>query len=391
MRRTVFLFILIFSTLSVMPQSNDISSIIKILKEKYALDSRVELFNIVAIQKKDTVILKGETTSKPAYEELILQSGRLSGHVKDSIRLLPDKVLGDTIWGVIYNSVGTLRAEPRYGAELVSQGLLGTPVRILEKRGGWRRIQTPDKYIGWISGSVVCMTKSELQEYLQKTKVIVTSITASSLEKPDNDSFPVSDLVIGNMLEIKGLKGEFYHVGYPDGREAYVRKSDVMEVDDWLKSIELTGESIVNMARRFMGVPYLWGGTSSKGLDCSGFTKLVYFLHGIILPRDASQQVMTGKLIDTKGNFSDALPGDLVFFGSKATDDDPKERVVHVGIYIGNNRFIHASDYIHINSFDPVDPLYDEYNKNRYLRTKRIIGEVNTQGIEEILENKFYK
>ena len=119
--------------------------------------------------------------------------------------------------------------------------------------------------------------------------------------------------------------------------------------------------------------------------------KLVYFLHGVILQRDASQQVLNGKLIDEKGDFSNAQKGDLVFFGTKATPENPKERVVHVGIYIGDMKFIHASDYIRINSFDPADPLYDEYNTNRYLRTKRIIGEVGTKGIERIFENEFYK
>jgi len=110
-------------------------------------------------------------------------------------------------------------------------------------------------------------------------------------------------------------------------------------------------------------------------------------MHGIILARDASQQVLSGRLIDETGDFREALPGDLVFFGTKATPENPKERVVHVGIYIGDRRFIHASDFIHINSFDPADPLYDDYNTKRYLRTKRIIGEVNGDGIEEMFNN----
>ncbi|WP_158602539.1 C40 family peptidase [Proteiniphilum sp. X52] len=366
-------------------------SVIQRLKEKHAPDSRVEVFDIVATQRKDTIVLQGETTSMPAYEELILLAGSMPGQMEESIRLLPDKELGDAIWGVIYNSVGTLRAEPRYGSELVSQGLLGMPVKILEKRGGWCRIQTPDKYIGWINGSVRAMTQSERQQYLRQPKVVVTSVFARSQQRADSDFPPVSDLVVGNMLVVKGEKEGFYQVVYPDGREAYVRKSDAKETTDWLKSMDLAGESIVNSAYRFMGVPYLWGGTSSKGLDCSGFTKTVYFMHAIILPRDASQQVHCGKLIDSSGDFSGALPGDLLFFGSKATDDSPKERVVHVGIYMGNKRFIHASDYVHINSLDPADPLYDEFNANRYLRTKRIIGEVGTPGIENIFENEFYK
>jgi cell wall-associated NlpC family hydrolase len=114
-------------------------------------------------------------------------------------------------------------------------------------------------------------------------------------------------------------------------------------------------------------------------------------MHGILLARDASQQVLYGRLIDERADFSDALPGDLLFFGSKATADNPQERVVHVGIYLGDKRFIHASDYIHISSFDPADPLYDAFNTNRYLRTKRIIGEVYGEGMEELFNNAFYR
>ncbi len=391
MRKTIFFFIFFFSMLSVMPQNSDIESVIKLLKEKYAPDSRVEIFDIEALQQEDCILLKGKTTCKAAYEELIQQVMSISENVEDNICLLPDKGLGDETRGMIYNSVGTLRAEPGYGSELVSQGLLGMPVKILEKRGGWLRIQTPDKYIGWMSGSIERMTDEELKKYLQEPKVIITSVSTQSFGKPEDISFPVSDLVAGNILKLKGSKGKFYHVVYPDGREAYVRKSDAKETAEWLKGITLTGESIVNTAYRFQGIPYLWGGTSSKGLDCSGFIKTVYFLHGIVLPRDASQQVHCGQLVDSLGDFNDAMPGDLLFFGSKATEENAKERVVHVGIYIGNKRFIHASDYIHINSFDPADPLYDEYNTSRYLRTKRIIGEIGTPGIEEIFENEFYK
>lgn len=391
MRKVYLLFILLLSTLSVMSQKNDMESVIKLVKEKYAPDTRVEVFEIEAIRQTDKLILKGKTSSEAAHDELLKQLGNLTVEVVDSIVLLPDKELGDAVWGVIYNSVGTLRAAPRYSAEIVSQGLLGMPVKILEKRGGWRRVQTPDKYIGWVNGSVKAMTQSELKEYMQKPKIIVSAVFARSLQNPDIYSLPVSDLVAGNMLVVNGEKDGFFQVEYPDGREAYVSRAESEKITDWLGAIELTGESIVNTAYQFLGTPYLWGGTSAKGVDCSGFTKTVYFLHGIILSRDASQQVHAGKLIDTEGDFSDALPGDLVFFGEKPTDDNPKERVVHVGIYIGGNRFIHASDYVHINSFDPADPLYDPYNTGRYLRTKRVLGQINTPGIEEIFSNNFYR
>lgn len=305
------------------------------------------------------------------------------------IQLMGQEKECDT-WGLVYNSVGMLRAKPRHAAELVSQVLLGTPVKILEQQGAWRRIQTPDRYIGWVSGALQPMTPSQHQQYLQLPKVIVTARSAFSFEQADSSALTVSDLVAGDMLEVVAADSGYYRVRYPDGREAFVRKTDVMEVSDWLQGIRLTGESIVQTALQYRGIPYLWGGTSSKGLDCSGFAKQVYWMHGIILARDASQQERCGSLVDENGDFSNALPGDLVFFGTRAADEEG-EKVVHVGIYLGHKRFIHASDYVRISSFDPADSLYDAFNANRYLRTKRIIGEENSEGIEELFHNPFYR
>lgn len=369
---------------------SDLKQLILTIENKYAPDKRVEIFSIEVEESTEVPILKGETSSESAYKELLVKAQKIYPNIKDSIRLLPDEVIGEKSWGVIYNSVADLRSKPAYSSEMVSQALMGMPVRILDKSGNWLRIQTPEGYIGWMSGSVHRLKHAELKEYLAKPKIIITAQYAKSYAQPDTQSQSVSDIVIGNILSVTGEEKDFYKVTYPDGREAFVEKQNAQKVDNWLNNIELSGESMVQSAKKLMGVPYVWGGTSSKGLDCSGFTKTVFWLHGMIIARDASQQIKYGVEIDRVGIFDQAQKGDLVFFGVKATDESPKERVVHVGIYIGNQQFIHASDYIHINSFDPESELYDEYNANRYLRTMRYIGSEETQGITSTRLHPFY-
>lgn len=392
MQKLSIIFFLIFiNSFYAMSQNKLIGNVISSVEKKYAPDTRVEVFEIQAQLTDDTLSLIGKTSSKDAFSELPIVFSSHYACVQNEVILLPLKDLGEKKWGVVYNSVGTMRSNNSFAAELVSQTLLGTPVRILDMDNGWLRVQTPDRYIGWIHGSVKVMTRADLQQYNKQPKIIITSFYARSHEKCDVKSQPISDLIAGNILVLMQETDDFYRVRYPDGREGYVPKADARRVVDWLKNKLSEGDEIIETAYQFMGVPYLWGGTSTKGVDCSGFTKMVYFLHGIILARDASQQVRYGKLIDKTGDFANVLPGDLVFFGKKATPENPDERVVHVGIYIGNKRFIHASDYVHINSFDPDDTLYDAYNAGRYLRTKRILGEIDTEGIEMILKNGFYR
>jgi cell wall-associated NlpC family hydrolase len=155
-------------------------------------------------------------------------------------------------------------------------------------------------------------------------------------------------------------------------------------MDDWKAGIQLTEESIVQKALALRRKPYLWGGTSTLAMDCSGFAKTVYLQHGIVLRRDASQQVKTGIPVDISAGYDNLRPGDLLFYGKKA-DENRRERVRHVGIYMGNKEFVHASgDDIHVSSFDPAHPYYDEGNTKEFIYARRILGAVGTKGIWEV-------
>jgi gamma-D-glutamyl-L-lysine dipeptidyl-peptidase len=369
-----------------------VSSIIQMVKNKYAPDKRVALFNIEAEESDDLYLITGETNLPEAKMDLIEQLKKENLKIKNEIKTLPAKELGEKIYGVINLSVANLRSNPDHPAELSTQSILGTPIKILKKgKGGFYLVQTPDGYISWLdNGGFHAITKDEINDWIKSDKIIYLEDYGFALSQPDEKSRRVSDLAIGNLLKLVGEEKDYYKVNFPDGREAFIKKDECKLFNNWYSNVTPTAENILKEAHRFMGVPYLWGGTSSKGMDCSGFTKTVFYLNGIILPRDASQQVHTGELIDTENGWENLKPGDLLFYGSKATAER-KERITHVSIYIGDGDFIHAAGRVQINSFNPAKPYYSDYRKSGFIRAKRILNSIGTTGIEKILDNEFYK
>lgn len=393
MKRMIFFIVLILITAIYSQQENamkEVQNIIDRTKEIYAPDKRTAIFNITLQDKNSNIILNGETSLPEAKENLLSTLRKNNIEIKDSINILPEKKLEDKIFGVIDLSVANIRTEPENSAELSTQALLGTPIKVFKKKGYWYLVQTPDKYLGWLDADgFQLMNKDELEEWNNSDKIIFIKEFGKSYSLENKNSIPVSDLVAGNILKKLDENDDFVKVEYPDKRTAYISKDQIKNYDNWVDGLNLNGKNIISTAKSFMGTPYLWGGTSVKGMDCSGFTKTVYFLNGLVLPRDASQQVLVGELIDTKNGFDNLQPGDLLFFGRKASADK-KERVTHVGIYIGNNEFIHSSGRVKINSLDKNSPIFSEYRFNTFLRAKRIIGSVNENGILSLKDNNYF-
>ncbi|MEP3210941.1 MAG: NlpC/P60 family protein [Maribacter sp.] len=345
------------------------------VKAKFAPDKRVALFEVTAKLKGDLVVLKGESNLPDAVTAL---KEKLNGEnlaFIDSIQLLPSQEVQGKTNGLINNSVSNLRSNPKHSAELATQATLGTPVQIYKREGDWYYVQTPDKYLSWVdNGGIISLSDEEHNSWKSAEKIIYTKTYGHSYTEPDARSQVVTDLVAGGVLEFLNEQNDYYAVKYPDGRIGYVSKNESQPYEQWIAAMNATGESLIATSKTLVGVPYLWGGTSTKGMDCSGFTKTIYFLNGMVIPRDASQQVHTGKQIDEHKNFAHLEKGDLLFFGRKATDST-KEKVVHVGMWIGNNEFIHASNQVRVSSMDSKAENFDEYNLNRYLRSKRILRE----------------
>lgn len=371
-------------------QMNELKTELNSLSQKYAPDSRTSIFKY-EIQSGRNTTLSLETNHKEAIKELKRYLLSKNIKIESNINFLPEENLGNKTFGIIDVSVANIRSKPKHSAELATQALLGTVVNVLKKKDSWYLVQTPDEYIAWIDdGALSLIDSTERNEYLKSKRILFTNDYGFSYTAPTRKSLRVSDLVIGDILLFDGDVRNYFKVKYPDGRKAYVVKNEGVKFNQWLKFVKPTRESIIDTAKTFLGIPYLWGGTSAKGFDCSGFTKTVYYLNGLILPRDASQQALIGELIDTTVNLDKFKPGDLLFFGRKAKKDKPA-KVVHVGIYLGNGEFIHASGKVKINSLNKSSEDFNNYRYNTFLFARRILNAKGEKSPIKIKNSKFYR
>lgn len=382
---------LVTSCLSEENKGNEVlNKLVEETKQEFAPDKRVALLDLELVSEGSKTVIKGESNLPDAVNALKEKLNQNNISYTDSITLLPSTELEGKTYGLIKISVANLRGKPSHSSELVTQATLGTPVEILKADGTWYLIQTPDRYLSWVdAGGISSFSKEDFLKWKATNKVIFTKTMGQAFSTPDQNSQVVSDMVAGGILEVLGEESNFYKVRFPDGRMAFIHKDEAQDYDAWLAALDPSQESLVNTSMTLMGVPYLWGGTSTKGVDCSGFTKTIYFLNGMVLPRDASQQIHTGVTVDKDKDFDQLQPGDLLFFGKPATETS-KERVVHVGMWIGNNEFIHSAGRVHISSVDKEADNFDEYNLNRYLRSNRYLKEP-MDGLIELAKTPVFK
>ncbi len=368
-----------------------VRELINDVRKQVAPDARSQAFNIHGQIKSGILILSGDIHNAEMKQQLInYLKKRATWRINDQICVLPDPALEGKTFGVVSVSTANLRLHPNHAADLGTQALLGTPLAILKKQKGWFFVETPDHYLGWTDDRIVPMTKDEFARWVSMPKIMVTVPSGFTYAAPKPSPEPVSDVVIGSLLALKSQSREYYEVNYPDGRSAFLTREAAQPMTDWLKTLNPTPERILFTARRFTGIPYLWGGTSAKGLDCSGFIKTVYYLNGLLLPRDADQQAATGLPVEPRPDWSGLAPGDLLFFGSPNPPTQPP-KVTHVALSLGGGRFIHADQDVHINSLNSNDPDYNLSREKSFVSARRILGTPSGNGITRILDMPYFQ
>ncbi len=352
------------------------------VQDKFAPDQRNALFRVEPVSESGKLVLKGETSVPEAHKALLDSLAERGISIIDSIMLLPDSTVGGKSWGLVTLSVGNIRHNPDNAEEMVSQLLLGTPVKILKRSHDWFLVQSPDEYIGWIDDSALFpVSETVLDEWKSSNRYFYNRISGSAYASPDEKGPVVSDLVLGDLFSADPGKEGFLQMHFPDGRTGYVKKDECTPFQEWGSSHAVN--EIIRTACQLVGRPYLWGGTSTKAVDCSGLMKTAFFSQGIILARDASQQARYGQILPVTDSL-DFLPGDLLFFGRS------KEHVTHVGMYIGNGKYVHSSGLVRINSFNPKDPDYLDYNRKRLVSASRVLNSLDTEEIIPVQQHAWY-
>lgn len=288
-------------------------------------------------------------------------------------------------WALVNVAAACLRTEPAHASQLETQASYGTPAKVLDKRGEWYKLELPDGYKAWMIGtSLIEQTQEQMNQWKKSPRLIVTqSRPAAAYSDSANisDGNIAFDVVIGSIFSGAKTPGaKFTMVTLPDGRYGYIKSDFVDDFAQWSqKKPEI--DTIMNTARSMMGVTYLWGGTTPKAIDCSGFTKVCYAAAGMILPRNASQQALIGETLDIS-NPDAYRQGDLLFFGTGNGTN-----VTHVGLYDGFTRFIHASGRVFESSFSPSHP---KYLPRKVIGACRILGLDKPKGVTTFATHPWY-
>lgn len=234
---------------------------------------------------------------------------------------------------VITRPVANMYSGPSEEQDVVSQAIYGANVGVVEEQGDWVRIRTADDYTGWMPRSALLRGVS----YAQSGKVAeVQSLYAHLYREPDvTKRAPLLTVPFETRLEVVAepeKEPDWLRVRLPNDRAAWIQRGDIA-----FDPKHLTIPETIEFARRFLGLPYSWGGTSAYGYDCSGYMQMLCRRRGYALPRDARPQAdWSGVTAVAKDQLQ---PGDLVYFGAS------EKKITHTGMYIGNGEFINATTF----------------------------------------------
>jgi hypothetical protein len=259
---------------------------------------------------------------------------------------------------VVLQPVANMYSRPSTDADVVSQAIYGANVNLLDQKDGWAHIRTADDYTGWTPLSALLPGK--LYAATGHVGEVQSLFAHIYREASATRHAPLITVPFETRLEVVSEPQEdarWYQVRLADDRAGWVQAGDIS-----FASKTLTIPEMLEFSKRFLGLPYTWGGTSTFGYDCSGFSQMLGRRRGLSMPRDAQPQAGWSGVVPVERK--DLRPGDLLYFGSS------DKKITHTGIYMGDGKFINATT--HLTPMVRIDDLNDAYWTRLLVAARRV-------------------
>ena len=308
-----------------------IDELIDAVRRDHVPDFRSGIFDLQVEQQDGTVLLRGQTTHEHAVADLLERLNEHGFSARDHVVRLPAIDVAGTRHALVRAAIAPVYAEPRLPAPQITQLVLGVRVELLARDGAWLRIRGEDGYLGWVHEGYVQIGSDEWA-FAWERATAGEPVVSLGAELVDAHGAMIARLPWGARI--------VRHTGayqLPDGRRGSIANGEAVDVDrlsDWFPP---RGDSVARTARRWLGAPYVWGGVTLNGVDCSGLTQAVLWMHGVALPRDSDLQSRVGSQLDVADEFAVLRPGDLLYFAESG------DRVSHVAISLGGSQIIHSA------------------------------------------------
>lgn len=312
-------------------------------------DPRTNLFDVQPVIDGNRLRLRGRVLEAHQRQGLLdeLAHRFLPGLEIDASEVVVLRDAAQPRW--VSTNLTSMHQGTSFLAELSTQMLNGAPLEVLWEEGRWGFARLADGYMGW-----TYLPYLTAQPAPQPTH-IVTAPLGLLHESPDAGSGLLTRVLGGTFVHQAQVDGSWACLELAGGMRGWMSAESLTSLDGLLVSAPARRASIVEHAFRLTGVPYLWGGSSANGIDCSGFAQLLHRLVGITLPRDADMQFDAGKPVEPPFE-----PGDLIFFG----ESGEKRRITHVGMSLGGWRMIHSSrarNGVQVDDVQETPHLRDSY------------------------------
>ena len=366
------------------------------IERTFAPDKRLIVWETTAVARNGKIVVQGKTDSAKALDALECTLAKQQVSAEVEVSLLPNESpdVGKLSWALVSVPVASVSGRPAFASPMTTQALLGTPLRVLEYQRPFWRVQMPDGYIGWVHAlQLRRLTQAELSEWNAARQVVVT---ARATELKDSAGAFLMPLTVGSRLRLLGQNKGQMRVQLPDGRIGWLAAADVQDArahaahwqalrKDNSKAFWL---AYIAQAKRLLGTPYLWGGTSSAGVDCSGFVSLLWQMTGFVSQRDADQQIANAQRLNLQAIEQTPVGGYLAF---GKVDEAGTPRIEHIAISLGRGDFIHSLGSVRIESVLPDSPVYSAYNRSRFLGAYAVdLKSPKDSALIPLEENGFY-